>query len=619
MNNCFGEQIGKYRLIRLLGQGGAASVYLGQHVDLNTEYAIKVWEASVQIAADEARIIASLKHPHIIPVHYFDVDASTGRHFLVMDYASDGNLRQRHPEGMILDPDNVCNYIRQIAAALAHAHQKQIVHCDIKPENMLISQQGDILLSDFGIATMNSARSQSKQQEVYGTVEYMAPEQFQKRPSPKSDQYALAVVAYEWLCGGVPFDGATLAELIQQIRQQRPPSLTQSGISPEIEGVVFRALEKDPDKRFPNVEDFALALADACGIPSIPTPPVSGGLPQHIVSSSGQVVAPSTANPGPVSPVQPPTRRSLRRAFLVAGLAAGLAALGGGGAWWAFSRSGPSACVPSKGQIASDGLITSGVFSWGADPGQGDASVSGAAPYVFYDANGDLAGFEVDIANAIAELMGISQACYPANYKWEIENDLQARKMDVILNGWEITPGRELNENFSDPYYRYSQQLVVRANDPRFSQYTESSQITLTELKSHNYKFGTGTDYKAADLLRNVGINPYTSDKPLDDLNKGIVDIIMIDMPIVAYYVRGIGKGAIPSHTLRPIGKPLFADSMSNYVIGFKKGDPNADMLRQEIRKALSALKQDGTLKRIYQDWGLWNEFQTEIGIVDCV
>src|SRR5579859_7476436 len=124
----FGQQLGKYRLIRLLGHGGAASVYLGQHVLLNTEYAVKVWpvDSLTQEALDEARKIVSLKHPHIIPVHYFDVDESTGLPFLVMDYASGGNLRQKHPEGMILDLAIVRNYITQVADALAYAHQKQI-------------------------------------------------------------------------------------------------------------------------------------------------------------------------------------------------------------------------------------------------------------------------------------------------------------------------------------------------------------------------------------------------------------------------------------------------------------------------------------------------------------
>jgi hypothetical protein len=119
----------------------------------------------------------------------------------------------------------------------------------------------------------------------------------------------------------------------------------------------------------------------------------------------------------------------------------------------------------------------------------------------------------------------------------------------------------------------------VHQNDPRFSKYTDTSPITLSELKQ--YVFGTGSGYKAVDLLQMAGINPHTSDNPVDDLEHERVDIIMVDSPIVVYYVQGIGLCATPSTTLRIIGQPLFTDNTSNYVIGFKK---DADTLRKLTR-----------------------------------
>ena len=118
--------------------------------------------------------------------------------------------------------------------------------------------------------------------------------------------------------------------------------------------------------------------------------------------------------------------------------------------------------------------------------------------------------------------------------------------------------------------------------------------------------------------MRDAGIERLTTfEDPLKALEAGIVDILLIDSPIVIYYIQGKGFGAKPSDTLRAIGKPLFTDSTSNYVIGFKKNDPDAEILRKEIDQALFALKQDGTLKSIYQRWELWNDFQREVGIVD--
>ncbi|HLZ81126.1 MAG TPA: transporter substrate-binding domain-containing protein, partial [Ktedonobacteraceae bacterium] len=571
-----------------------------------------------QQALAEARTIVSLKHPHIVPVHYFDVDVSTGQPFLVMDYASGGNLRQWHPEGTLLPLATICNYVGQLADALAYAHQRQIIHCDIKPENMLIGQRGDVLLSDFGIAAVNPSFPYLERQELQGTVEYMAPEIFDRRPSPKSDQYALGVVVYEWLCGNIPFSADTLLELIQQHMQKPAPSLTQRmlGLSPEIEQVIFRALEKDPAARFPGVEDFALALSNACRVPYGYASVAPSATITLTTSSSNQIATPAV--PVQVQPVQTPARRPARRTFFIVGLASSLIALGGA-AWWitAARSSALPPCMPSSSPtIASDGVMTAGVLLWGADPGTDNTPSSGGAPYVFLNDNGDPVGFEVDIANAIAQLMGITQEFYHAQYT-SLDSNLQSRQMDIILNGWEITTDHLRDETFSVPYYRYSQQLVVRANDALFSQYTLSSQITLAELK--RYTFGTGAGYKAFDLLQAAGIKVLSFDDPVGALKSGQVDIIMIDMPIVAYYIQGIGLDATGDNTLRPIGKSLFADSTSNYVIGFRKNDPDADKLRMEIDNALSTLKQNGTLKRIYQQWGLWNEFQTEIGIVDCV
>src|ERR1700730_3878894 len=187
-----GQQMGNYQLIRLLGEGGFAEVYLGEHIHLGTQAAIKVLHT--QITSDdidrfrtEARTIARLIHPNIVRVLEFGVEGKTP--FLVMDYASNGTLRQRHPRGTQLPLAIIVSYVKQIADALQYAHDEKLIHRDIKPENMLLGRRNEILLSDFGLATIaQSAHSLSKT-DVAGTVTYMAPEQLQGKPSPASDQY----------------------------------------------------------------------------------------------------------------------------------------------------------------------------------------------------------------------------------------------------------------------------------------------------------------------------------------------------------------------------------------------------------------------------------------------
>src|SRR5579883_701607 len=262
-----GQRFGNYQLIRLLGQGGFAEVYLGEHVHLGTQAAIKI--LYTQLTNDEmdrfrteARTIARLIHPHIVRVLEFGLEAKTP--FLVMDYATKGTLRQRHRKSVALPLATVISYVKQVADALDYAHDKKVIHRDIKPENMLLGEHDQILLSDFGIAlVLQSSRYQSMQ-EMAGTMAYMAPEQIQGKPRPASDQYSLGVVVYEWITGDRPFHGS-LTELIGQHLSVPPPSMHEkvSTISSEVDQVVLTALAKDPKQRFTSVKAFANALEQA--------------------------------------------------------------------------------------------------------------------------------------------------------------------------------------------------------------------------------------------------------------------------------------------------------------------------------------------------------------------
>jgi peptide/nickel transport system substrate-binding protein len=264
-----GQQLGNYRLVSLLGQGGSASVYLGQHVRFKQQAAIKVLHAHLrdveaQHFQREAETIATLAHPGIIRV--LDFDVQEGVPFLVIDYAPNGSLRQRYPKGSLVPLPVILSSVKQVADALQYAHEQKFIHRDVKPENMLLGHREEVLLSDFGIATIaHSTSSLDVDAEgASGTLAYMAPEQIEGHPRPASDQYALGVVVYEWLCGERPFEGS-VSELIAQHLSVPPLPLHERmpEILPEIEQVVVRALAKDPKARFASVKDFATALEQA--------------------------------------------------------------------------------------------------------------------------------------------------------------------------------------------------------------------------------------------------------------------------------------------------------------------------------------------------------------------
>lgn len=264
LENRVGHQLGNYRLIRLLGSGGFAEVYLGEHIHLQTQSAIKLLHTQlanedVEHFRNEARTLARLVHPNIVRVFDFGVENRTP--YLVMDYAANGTLRQRHPRGTVVPLPTIVSYVKQIADALQYAHDEKFIHRDIKPENMLIGRRNEILLSDFGIAIVAQSSRLQSTQEVIGTVSYMAPEQIQAHPRPASDQYSLGIIVYEWLSGSVPFSGS-LAEVAVKHTVAPVPSLRERvpNISPDIEAVVMTALQKDPHSRFGTVRAFANAL-----------------------------------------------------------------------------------------------------------------------------------------------------------------------------------------------------------------------------------------------------------------------------------------------------------------------------------------------------------------------
>jgi serine/threonine protein kinase len=200
MTDLVDRQFGHYRLIRLLGHGGFADVYLGTHIHLKSLAAIKVLQmrmvgSNLDQFRTEAQTLASLVHPNIVRV--FDFGVQDDLPYLVMDYAPRGSLRQRYARGSIVPPQQIVSNVKQVAAALHYAHQKRLIHRDVKPENMLLGMNDEILLSDFGVVLVEQSTGSQITREAAGTLPYMAPEQLQGKPRAASDQYALGVVVYE--------------------------------------------------------------------------------------------------------------------------------------------------------------------------------------------------------------------------------------------------------------------------------------------------------------------------------------------------------------------------------------------------------------------------------------
>jgi tRNA A-37 threonylcarbamoyl transferase component Bud32 len=264
---------GRYTLKREIGRGGAATVYLARDERHERYVAIKVLHAELSHAIGAARFLreikltASLQHPHILPIH--DSGESDDQLYYVMPYVEGDSLRQRLSADNRLSIEEAVRIGREVAGALAYAHERGIVHRDIKPENILFSG-GHAVVADFGIARAIDRASEkiTQQGTITGTPAYMSPEQARDRAfDGRSDVYSLACVMYEAMAGAPPFPGDTPMQQLQARLNKMPPPLSEyrHDVPPPIEAVVMKALATSPDDRYADARAFSAALSAAIG------------------------------------------------------------------------------------------------------------------------------------------------------------------------------------------------------------------------------------------------------------------------------------------------------------------------------------------------------------------
>lgn len=302
-----GQMLGAYRIIQQIGEGGMAAVYKAYQASMDRNVAIKVLpgqlagsEEFVKRFQQEARIIARLEHPHILPV--FDYGEENGIAYFVMRYLEAGTLKKRMKAGA-LSLSEIDRVFTQLAEALGYAHDQGVVHRDLKPANILVDSSDNLFLTDFGIAKiLESASPRLTQTEaIMGTPDYISPEQAAAlNVDQRSDIYSLGVILYEMMTGRVPFVADTpLAVILKHISDPLPPpSSVRPDIPLPIEQVIQKALAKEPDDRFKDTDEFlsawklALTSVDTLSVqPKIP--PVSAPPTQEKPASTKQAASKS--------------------------------------------------------------------------------------------------------------------------------------------------------------------------------------------------------------------------------------------------------------------------------------------------------------------------------------
>src|SRR3982075_2880575 len=258
---------GRYKVVSRLGSGGMAAVFLREDQHRGRKVALKLLHRRfaedpgfVERFRREAQSAAALQHPNVVGV--YDRGSYDDTYYIAMEYLSGRSLKQLIRQEAPLDPVRAIDLTVQILQAARFAHRRGVIHRDLKPHNVIVDDSGHAKVTDFGIARAG-ASDMTETGSIIGTAQYLSPEQAQGHSvSARSDLYAIGIVLYEMLAGRVPFDGESAVTIaLKQVSEAPvPPSAYNSAVTAQLDAVVLRALEKDPDQRFGDAEEFIAAL-----------------------------------------------------------------------------------------------------------------------------------------------------------------------------------------------------------------------------------------------------------------------------------------------------------------------------------------------------------------------
>lgn len=285
----------RYQLLEGLGKGGMAFVYRARDLMLERYVGVKILRedysrdpAFQERFRQEAKAAANLSHPNIVTVHDFGLDA--GKLFIVMEYVPGTDLKTLLQQRGRFTPEEALPLVIQACAGIGYAHRAGLVHCDVKPQNMLVTPDQRLKVADFGIArALASIRPDEQSDVVWGSPQYFSPEQASgAAPSPASDVYSLGVVMYEMLTGALPFNATTATELARMHLDVQPPLLTEMlpDISPTLEQILLKVLSKEPSARYRTADQLGRVLlnfGDARTAPALALTPEAAPVMEYTI------------------------------------------------------------------------------------------------------------------------------------------------------------------------------------------------------------------------------------------------------------------------------------------------------------------------------------------------
>lgn len=318
----------RYKLIEQIGSGGMAVLYKAQDIELGRLVAIKVLRPSLVGDPDflarfkrEARAAANLSHPNIVTVHDVGQEGPS-THYIVMEYVPGQNLKQILRAHGAFEVDAALAIIIEVCKGVGYAHRAGLVHCDIKPQNILVTPDNTIKVADFGIArALSETQSEETEKIVWGSPHYFSPEQAAgENPTPASDVYSIGIVLYELLTGQLPFGGADYRELAMAHFKQEPPSVldVNPALPQELDRIIRKVLSKEPSGRYRTADQLGRILQKyrdqgqqptSTFVVKPSTAPAEPPAPQPAEPPAPVVVRPPGPQPAPLQPAAPARAR----------------------------------------------------------------------------------------------------------------------------------------------------------------------------------------------------------------------------------------------------------------------------------------------------------------------